>query len=99
MREEFDCFMKNGFPKYDAPYVKDHKYVVLFKKNNKIIYGLGNNDIYFLVTHPKDNQEYSTPEKVLQEEMKFLNAESGIIYENLNGKGDFESIAFVGSKK
>jgi len=99
MKEEFDDFLKNRIPIYDAPFIKDHKYVILIKKNGNISYALGNIDYTFLVEYPQNNKEYSTPEKVLQEELELCNASHGIIYENIDGKGNFQSIAFIDNTK
>lgn len=96
MKEKFDYFLKNDIPAYDAPYTAEQKYVILImQEDNKISYGFGNDDYNFLITFPKKNMKHLTPYEVLEEELKISNSNQGIIYENIDGKGNFQSIAFI----
>lgn len=96
MKERFDYFLKNEIPSYDADYLDEQKYVVLIRgKDGKISYALGNVDYTYLVEYPDENKKYNSPLEVLEEELKLCNCDQGIIYENIDGKGTFEPIAFI----
>jgi len=100
MKEKFDYFLKNNIPPYDAPYVNEQKYVILLmQKGGNISYAFGNIDYNFLITFPKKVIEHLTPYEVLEEELKISDSNQGIIYENLDGKGNFQPIAFIDKDK
>ena len=100
MKEKFDEFLKNGIPEYDAKYLNDQKYVIMImSKDGEISYALGNEDYTFLVEYPDINKSYSSPLEVLEEELKLCNSDNGIIYENIDAKGNFQPIALIENKK
>lgn len=95
MQKRFDDFLKNGLSEYDATYLNDYKYVMLLCKNNEIRAYFANEHYMYFIEYPEDNKDYDTPEIVLKDEMSLANCESGIIYENMDGKGNFQPIAFI----
>lgn len=95
MKNNFDEFLKNGLSEYDAKYLNDYKYVMMLYKENEIRPYFANFDYAFFIEYPDDNKDYDTPGKVLLEEMNLAGCEAGIIYENMDGSGDFQPIAFI----
>lgn len=95
MKNKFDEFLKNGLSEYDAKYLNDYKYVMMLYKNNEIRPYFANLDYSFFIEYPDDNKDYDTPNMVLSEEMNLTGCEAGIIYENMNDKGNFQPIAFI----
>ena len=96
MKEKFDNFLKNGLPSYDAQYLNEQKYVILImSKDGSISHAFGNVDYTYLVEYPDESKDYDTPLDVLREELQLCNSTNGIIYENIDSKGNFQPIAFI----
>lgn len=95
MKNKFDMFLRNGLSEYDAKYLNSYKYVMLLLKNGTITPYFANMDYMFFIEYPDDNKESDTPEAVLLEEMNLTKCDGGIIYENMDDKGNFQSIAFI----
>ena len=95
MKNKFDDFLKNGLSEYDSTYLNDYKYVMMLCKNNVIRAYFANLDYVFFIEYPDDNKDYDTPDMVLLEEMNLAGCEAGIIYENIDDKGNFQPIAFI----
>ena len=95
MKEKFDIFLKEGLSEYDAKYLNDYKFVMMLCKNNEIKAYFANVDYLFFIEYPDENKDYDTPDVVLLEEMNLAGCEAGIIYENMDDKGDFRPIAFI----
>ena len=64
-------------------------------KNGNISYAFGNIDYTYLVEYPDESKNYDTPLDVLKEELQLCNSTNGIIYENMDAKGNFQPIAFI----
>ena len=73
--------------------------IMIMGKNGEISYGLGNEDYTYLVEYPDINKSYSSPLEVLEEELMLCNSDNGIIYENIDSKGNFKPIALIENKK
>lgn len=95
MKQKFDEYLKKGLSKYDAQYLNDFKYVMLLNKDDVISAQFANLNYMFFIEYPEDNKSYDTPEMVLKEEMILCKSDAGIIYENMDNKGDFQPIAFI----
>ena len=96
MKSEFDYFLYNNMPDYEKPFLNEQKYIILIKDNNgKISYALGNVCINFLASPPNIGKSYSSPIMFLEDELRLCDSNQGIIYENIDGKGDFQSIAYI----
>ena len=95
MKEKFDIFLKNGLSPYDAKYLNDFQYVMLLCQNGKINPYFANYYIESFIEYPDENKTYDTPDDVLLEEMNLTNSSSGVIYENIDGKGNFVPIAYI----
>ena len=72
---------------------------MIMGKNGEISYGLGNEDYTYLVEYPDINKSYSSPLEVLEEELMLCNSDNGIIYENIDSKGNFKPIALIENKR
>ncbi len=99
MKEKFDNYLKNGLSLYDAKYLNDFQYVMLLNQNGKINSYFANYYVESFIEFPDENKNYETPYDVLLEEIKLTNSSSGIIYENVDGKGDFIPIAYIDELK
>lgn len=95
IEEEFKYYLKNKIPWYI--YINEAKYVLMYlNKNNEIQYNVATTDYSDLISFPRSEKEYNTPEEVLSCEMNDCNATIGVIFENTDNKGNFKIIAKKG---
>lgn len=93
--EEFKYYLKNKIPWYI--YINEAKYVLMYlNKKDEIQYNVATTDYSDLISFPRSEKEYHTPEEVLSCEMSDCDATKGVIFENTDNKGNFKIIAKKG---